>query len=103
MKLLDSSHTPGIVSHHLYSLGGGFDPASGRRALDPSHLDLVSVLAANVVQTLTAYQPPAPAAAFSIWVGEAGGAYNSGRDGVTNTFWSGFWCVIMLQSLSTAS
>ena len=103
MKLLDSTHKPGIVSHHLYSLGGGFDPASGRRALDPAHLDLVSVLAANVAQTLTPYQPPAPAAAFSIWVGEAGGAYNSGRDGVTNTFWSGFWCVAMLKSLSTAS
>ena len=103
MKLLDSTHKPGIVSHHLYSLGGGFDPASGRRALDPAHLDLVSVLAADVAQTLTPYQPPAPAAAFSIWVGEAGGAYNSGRDGVTNTFWSGFWCVAVLESLATAS
>ena len=91
LKLLDSSHTPGIVSHHLYSLGGGFDPASGDRALDPAHLDLISVLAHDVLQTLTPFQPPAPAAGFSVWVGEAGGAYNSGRDGVTNTFWSGFW------------
>ena len=95
MKLLDSSHRPDIVSHHLYSLGGGFDPASGQRALDPAHLDLISVLAAGVAETLAPYQPPAPAAAFSIWVGEAGGAYNSGRDGVTNTFWSGFWCVTL--------
>ena len=93
MKLLDSSHRPGIVSHHLYSLGGGFDPDSGLRALDPAHLDLISVLAVDVMQTLAPYQPPAPAATFSIWVGEAGGAYTSGRDGVTNTFWSGFWCV----------
>jgi heparanase 1 len=96
LTLLDSSHMPDIVSHHLYSLGGGFDPASGDRALDPAHLDLVSVLAADVLETLKPHQPRDPAAAFSVWMGEAGGAYNSGRDGVTNTFWSGFWCAMSL-------
>lgn len=96
LKLLDASHRPAIVSHHLYSLGGGFDPASGDRALDPAHLNLISALADDVVHTLAPFQPPAPAAGFSIWVGEAGGAYNSGRDGVTNTFWSGFWCAALL-------
>jgi heparanase 1 len=92
LKLLDGSHRPGIVSHHLYSLGGGFDPASGDRALDPAHLNLIATLADNVTHTLAPFQPPAPAVGFSVWVGEAGGAYNSGRDGVTNTFWSSFWC-----------
>jgi heparanase 1 len=96
LKLLDGSHRPGIVSHHLYSLGGGFDPASGDRALDPAHLNLIAALADDVMQTLAPFQPPAPAAGFSVWVGEAGGAYNSGRDGVTNTFWSGFWCAAEL-------
>ena len=99
LKLLDSSRTPGIVSHHLYSLGGGFDPASGDRALNPAHLDLVSALAVNVSDALKPLQPPAPAATFSIWMGEGGGAYNSGRNGVTNTFWSGFWCVHPPQPL----
>eukprot|EP00959_Pyramimonas_sp_CCMP1952_P375990 7875027-Pyramimonas_sp.AAC.1 len=35
-----------------------------------------------------------------VWAGEAGGAYNSGRQGVTDTFASSFW---YLNEMGTAA
>ena len=37
----------------------------------------------------------------SIWIGEGGGAYNSGRDNVTNSFNSGFWYLDQMAIFAT--
>ena len=33
-----------------------------------------------------------PGRAPQVWLGEGGGAYNSGRPGASDTFASSFWC-----------
>lgn len=73
-----------IVTHHMYSLGAGVDPEVGSRAKSPGHLDQLqdwANAAASLVQKHNA----------EVWVGEAGGAYNSGRHSSTDAFVSGFW------------
>mmetsp|Transcript_16670 Transcript_16670/g.35811 ORF Transcript_16670/g.35811 Transcript_16670/m.35811 type:complete len:566 (-) Transcript_16670:85-1782(-) len=79
---------PDVVTHHQYILGAGFDPRSEERALSPSTLDRQKVRAATigrVVREATGAQKP------QVWVGEGGGAYNSGRHGLTDRFHSSFW------------
>ena len=86
LSLLDPSLKPDIVTHHLYSLGAGSDPNVWTKTIDASYLDKIYDLAEEVQTVVNKASP-----ASSIWLGEAGGAYNSGRDNVTNSFNSGFW------------
>uniref|UniRef100_A0A453JW02 Uncharacterized protein n=1 Tax=Aegilops tauschii subsp. strangulata TaxID=200361 RepID=A0A453JW02_AEGTS len=87
-KLLDVSG-PNVVrgmTHHIYNLGAGNDPHVANRILDPQHLSRVSDTFRDLQLTVQRHGPwSAP------WVGEAGGAYNSGSRTVSNTFLDSFW------------
>nr|GEY62317.1 heparanase-like protein 3 [Tanacetum cinerariifolium] len=81
-----TSKTLNVVSHHIYSLGSGVDKNLTARILDPSYLneagDTFKQLECSLNQSKTS---------ASAWVGEAGGAYNSGQNNVTNAFVFSFW------------
>lgn len=87
-KLLDVSG-PGVinaVTHHMYNLGPGNDPKLVNKILDPQYLGQVNKTFRDVRQTLKHHGSWA-----SAWVGESGGAYNSGGRHVSNTFIDSFW------------
>ncbi|CAM0949388.1 unnamed protein product [Alopecurus aequalis] len=87
-RLLDVSG-PDILkgmTHHIYNLGAGNDPRVADRILDPQYLSKVSDTFRDLQLTIQQHGPwSAP------WVGEAGGAYNSGSRTVSNTFLNSFW------------
>ncbi|CAH8270412.1 unnamed protein product [Arabidopsis lyrata] len=87
-KLLQISG-PGVVdvvTHHIYNLGSGNDPALVKKIMDPSYLSQVSKTFKDVNQTIQEHGRWA-----SPWVGESGGAYNSGGRHVSDTFIDSFW------------
>lgn len=80
---------PGVVNavtHHIYNLGGGDDPRITSKIIDPQYLSRVADTFRNLDLTIKKYGPWA-----SPWVGEAGGAYNSGSREVSNKFLNSFW------------
>ncbi|KAI7740648.1 hypothetical protein M8C21_030146 [Ambrosia artemisiifolia] len=87
MKFLNkTSKTLNAVSHHIYSLGSGMDGNLTARILDPSYLDEAAKIFKKLESTINASSSSA-----SAWVSEAGGAYNSGQNLVTNAFVFSFW------------
>ncbi|XP_031252811.1 heparanase-like protein 3 [Pistacia vera] len=84
-----------VVSRHIYNLGPGVDEHLVEKILDPSILD-------NEVATFSAVKNLIKSSGTSAvaWVGEAGGAYNSGHNLVTNAFVFSFW---YLDQLGMAS
>lgn len=56
------------------------------KILNPQRLSRVSETFGNLKQTIEKHGPWA-----SAWVGESGGAYNSGGRHVSNTFVNSFW------------
>ncbi|KAJ4841439.1 hypothetical protein Tsubulata_009083 [Turnera subulata] len=96
-KLLQvsGSGTVNVVTHHIYNLGPGNDPRLVHKILDPHFLSRVSETFGNLRQTIQQNGPWA-----SAWVGESGGAYNSGGRHVSNTFVDSFW---YLDQLGMAS
>ncbi|KAJ6830476.1 heparanase-like protein 3 [Iris pallida] len=83
------------ITHHIYNLGAGVDAHLVERILDPSYLD-------GEAQTFSDLQGILKRAGTktTAWVGEAGGAYNSGHNLVTNAFVFSFW---YLDQLGMAS
>ncbi|KAG7973288.1 hypothetical protein I3843_07G220500 [Carya illinoinensis] len=85
-----------VVSHHIYSLGPGVDDHLIDRILDPSSLDSVSQTFSSLRSILKSSGTRAVA-----WVGEAGGAYNSGHHLVTDAFVFSFWYLDQLGMASS--
>ncbi|KAL2319972.1 hypothetical protein Fmac_028941 [Flemingia macrophylla] len=67
---------PGVVdgvTHHIYNLGAGVDKDLINKIQDPYYLSQVAETFKSVAQAVKEFTPWA-----APWVGEAGGAYNSG-------------------------
>ncbi|KAG5048872.1 hypothetical protein JHK85_009975 [Glycine max] len=73
----------------------GSDEHLERKILDPERLSRVESIFGNLSETIKIYGPWS-----SVWVGEAGGAYNSGGNHVSNRFLNSFW---YLDQLGIAS
>ncbi|KAL0403851.1 UNVERIFIED_CONTAM: Heparanase-like protein 3, partial [Sesamum radiatum] len=84
------------VSHHIYNLGSGRNERLINRILNPSVLDG----GADVFKALEGVLWSSGTSAAA-WVGESGGAYNSGHDRVTNAFVFSFWYLDQLGLAST--
>ncbi|KAJ7953888.1 Heparanase-like protein [Quillaja saponaria] len=90
---------PGVVdclTHHIYNLGAGVDKTLIDKVQDPYFLDQVAQTYRDISKTVEEFGPWSGA-----WVGEAGGAYNSGGKDVSHTFANGFWYLDQLGMTST--
>lgn len=76
------------VTIHLYALGAGVDPNLKNTILTPTHSALAEETAANLTRQVEENDKGDD---LQMWMGEAGGAYNSGQNGTTNRFIIGFW------------
>ncbi|KAK4391541.1 Heparanase-like protein 3 [Sesamum angolense] len=85
-----------VITHHIYNLGPGSDEHLIDRILNPTVLDNGGDVFRNLHNVIRTSANSATA-----WVGEAGGAYNSGRNGVTNAFVFSFWYLDQLGLAST--
>ncbi|KAK3000331.1 hypothetical protein RJ639_022446 [Escallonia herrerae] len=93
-KLLrvSGSHVVDVMTHHIYNLGAGVDPKLVSKILDPHYLSRVSDTFSSLKQTIQRNGPWA-----SAWVGESGGAYNSGGRHVSDTFINSFCAMLWHQ------
>ncbi|XP_054823516.1 heparanase-like protein 1 [Prosopis cineraria] len=93
-------HTgPGVldgVTHHIYNLGAGVDKTLINKIQDPYFLSQVAQTFKDISIAVKEYTPWAQP-----WVGESGGAYNSGGKDVSHTFADGFWYLDQLGMTST--
>ncbi|KAI4328518.1 hypothetical protein L6164_020866 [Bauhinia variegata] len=93
-------HTgPGVVdgvTHHIYNLGAGVDTNLINRVQDPFYLSQIAKTFKGVATAVKEFAPWA-----GPWVGESGGAYNSGGKDVSHTFANGFWYLDQLGMSST--
>lgn len=85
-----------VVTQHIYNLGPGNDNKLMNKILDPSYLDGGEQPFRDLQTILKNSSTPAVA-----WVGEAGGAYNSGQNLVSNSFVYSFWYLDQLGMASS--
>lgn len=69
----------------------GVDPNLINKVQDPSFLDQIAETYRDISGSIKQHGPWSRA-----WVGEAGGAYNSGGKYVSHSFVDGFWFVLCL-------
>lgn len=84
-----------VVTYHLY-LQDGVKPSLVTDLTNPAFLDSAVRGAAQGMRDAVA----AGAAGAQLWMGEGGGAWNSGQRGVTDAFASGFWYLHQLGSMA---
>ncbi|VFQ71024.1 unnamed protein product [Cuscuta campestris] len=84
------------LTHHIYNLGSGDDKTLINKVQDPYYLDQVAQTFKDVTTGIQSFGPWTEA-----WVGEAGGAYNSGGKDVSHYFADGFWYLDQLGMTST--
>lgn len=96
LQALGAEDSVNVVSHHIYNLGAGVDSDLMQKILDPSYLDNEAPTFRALKDTLEQYGH-----GVSPWVGEAGGAYNSGHNLITNAFAMGFWYLDQLGMSAT--
>ncbi|KAL9243260.1 hypothetical protein vseg_017169 [Gypsophila vaccaria] len=84
------------VTYHIYNLGAGNDPELVSKMLDPTYLSRISETFEAVNKTVETSGPWA-----HVWIGESGGAYNSGGRLVSNTFVDSFWYLDQLGLAAT--
>ncbi|XP_024984271.1 heparanase-like protein 3 [Cynara cardunculus var. scolymus] len=94
--VLEASTSLQAITQHVYNLGPGVDEHLVEKILDPSYLDGGSQPFRDLQNILKKH-----GTSMVAWVGEAGGAYNSGRNLVSNAFVFGFWYLDQLGMAST--
>lgn len=72
----------------------GVDPTLINKVQDPYYLDQIAQTFKDVMTTVNLFGPWA-----GPWVGEAGGAYNSGGKDVSHTFANSFWSLSLFLPL----
>ncbi|KAK1306594.1 Heparanase-like protein 1 [Acorus calamus] len=84
------------VTHHIYNLGPGDAPDLLQKIQDPVYLSEVAQTFKDAQTSVSQYGMwSAP------WIGESGGAYNSGGKYVSHTFVDSFWYLDQLGMTST--
>ncbi|XVF23507.1 hypothetical protein REPUB_Repub13aG0044400 [Reevesia pubescens] len=84
------------VTHHIYNLGPGNSPDLIKNVQDPFFLSQIAQTFKDVSKAVDKFAPWSGA-----WIGESGGAYNSGGKEVSRTFADGFWYLDQLGMTST--
>ncbi|KAK8925837.1 Heparanase-like protein 3 [Platanthera zijinensis] len=74
IDMTKASSSLDVITHHMYILGPGVDDHLVKKILNPSFLDRNVSTFSNLREVIRK-----SGAAATAWVGEAGGAYNSGR------------------------
>ncbi len=87
------------VAIHMYALGAGVDPTLPTKIMNPAHMETAVKTATDLAQLAKELREGGPT---QLWMGEDGGAYNSGQNGTTNRFTAGFWSLNELGTFARA-
>ncbi|GER27291.1 heparanase-like protein 3, partial [Striga asiatica] len=93
--ITNETRPPGVITHHTYPLGSGYGKDLMYKIVNATVLDGGAKVFIQM-RELIRLSPTKTVA----WIGESGGVYNSGCDGITNTFLFSFW---YLDHMATAA